>query len=72
MKSDIHYCTDWNYKTNAASVAEELHEAFGVKAKLVSGHNGIFDVIVDGELLFSKFKTGRFPEPGEVASKLKQ
>ena len=53
-------------------MAEELHNAFGVKANLVPGRSGIFDVIVDGELVFSKFKTGRFPEPGEVASKLKQ
>ena len=72
MKIDIHYCTEWNYKPNAASVAEELHNAFGVKANFVPGRGGIFDVIVDGELLFSKFKTGRFPEPGEVARKLKQ
>ena len=52
-------------------MAEELHNAFDVKANLVPGRSGIFDVIVDGELVFSKFKTGRFPEPGEVASKLK-
>lgn len=43
-----------------------------MEAKLVPGRNGIFDVIVDGELVFSKFKVGRFPEPGEVASTLKQ
>ena len=53
-------------------MAEELHNAFGVKANLVLGHNGIFDVIVDGEKIFSKFKVGRFPNPGEVTSKLKQ
>jgi len=52
-------------------VAAELLDAFGAKANLVPGSNGIFDVIVDGELLFSKFETGRFPKPGEVAGKLK-
>ncbi len=72
MKIDIHYGTDCNYKPNAASMADELREAFGVKAKLVGGHSGIFDVIVDGELVFSKHEAGRFPNPGEVASKLKQ
>jgi len=53
-------------------VAEELHDAFGLKAHLIPGHNGIFDVIVDGEKIFTKFKVGRFPNPGEVTSKLKQ
>lgn len=43
-----------------------------MEAKLVPGRNGIFDVIVDGEMVFSKFKIGRFPELGEVANKLKQ
>jgi selenoprotein W-related protein len=27
---------------------------------------GIFEVTVNGEKLFSKKETGRFPEPGEV------
>jgi selenoprotein W-related protein len=55
----------------AASVADELREAFGLKATLVGGGNGIFDVIVDGKLVFSKYETGRFPEPGEIVGKLK-
>ena len=53
-------------------MAEELHDAFGVKANLVPGRNGIFDVIVDGEKVFSKSKAGRFPGPGEVTGKLAQ
>jgi selenoprotein W-related protein len=42
-----------------------------VEAKLVPGSNGIFDVLVDQKLVFSKFQTGRFPEPGEVLQELK-
>jgi len=53
-------------------VAEELREAFGAEANLIPGKDGIFDVIVDGKLVFSKSETGRFPNPGEVTSKLKQ
>lgn len=51
-------------------MADELREALGVEAKLVPGGNGIFDVIVDGGLVFSKFETGRFPDPGEVAGRI--
>ncbi len=39
--------------------------------KLVPGRNGIFDVMVDGEMVFSKHEAGRFPNHGEVSSKLK-
>jgi len=45
----------------------ELKEALGVEAKLTKGSGGVFDVVVDGTLVFSKRDTGRFPEPGEVA-----
>ena len=31
-----------------------------------TGSKGIFDVTVDGDLLYSKHETGRHAEPGEV------
>ncbi len=71
MKIDIHYCTLWNYKPNAVSLADELHSVLGVKASLVPGGNGIFDVLADGKLVFSKSELSRFPKPGEVSNKLK-
>ena len=33
---------------------------------LIPGPRGIFDVTVNGDLIFSKFATGRHAEPGEV------
>ena len=33
---------------------------------LVTGSKGVFDVEVDGEILYSKHETGRHAEPGEV------
>lgn len=35
-------------------------------ASLVKGRDGVFEVALDGDLVFSKRKLGRFPEPGEV------
>ncbi len=32
----------------------------------VMGDKGVFDVVVDGETLYSKHETGRHAEPGEV------
>ena len=34
--------------------------------RLVTGENGVFDVTVDGDLIYSKAQTGRHAEPGEV------
>jgi selenoprotein W-related protein len=47
-----------------------LENRCGIKATLVKGRGGVFEVTWGGELLFSKKKTGRFPEPGEVANEL--
>ena len=52
-------------------MAEELKKESGSDAKLIPGSGGIFDVIVDGKMIFSKYKTGHFPGPGEVAGLLK-
>ena len=33
---------------------------------LVTGSKGVFDVVVDGDLMYSKSKSGRHAKPGEV------
>jgi selenoprotein W-related protein len=35
---------------------------------MTKGSGGVFDVVVDGTLVYSKKETGRFPEAGEVSS----
>lgn len=50
----------------------ELQKAFpGIDTKLVPGSGGIFDVMVDGKLVFSKRTAGRHAKPGEVADLIK-
>jgi len=34
--------------------------------RLVTGDNGVFNVTVDGDLIYSKAQTGRHAVPGEV------
>ncbi|MBK5331325.1 MAG: Rdx family protein [Ilumatobacteraceae bacterium] len=45
-----------------------LHDYQHVIAELtlITGSKGVFDVVVDGEVLYSKKNTGRHAEPGEV------
>jgi Rdx family len=47
------------------SLASEL-EARGHEARAVEGERSQFDVIADGELVFSKQREHRFPEPAEI------
>ena len=44
----------------------EVHEEDLATIEVVPGANGIFDVHVDGELVFTKSMLGRYPEPDEV------
>jgi len=53
-------------------LAAELKKSAGVDSKLIAGSGGVFEVTVDGALVFSKKQAGRFPEPGEIAGLLKQ
>ncbi|TFG38220.1 MAG: SelT/SelW/SelH family protein [Candidatus Aminicenantes bacterium] len=52
-------------------MAAELSEEYGADARLIKGQDGVFEVEVDGTLVFSKRKLGRFPDPGEVAKAIK-
>lgn len=48
-------------------MAAELKEALSVEPRLIEGSRGIFDVRVDGNVVYSKAQTHKFPDPGEVA-----
>jgi len=48
-----------------------LDQEFGASTRLLKGANGVFEVIVDGELVFSKKSVGRFPDDGEVAESIR-
>ena len=48
-------------------MAAELTEAFpDLEVKLIPGSGGIFEVTLDGALVFSKKRVGRHAQPGEV------
>ena len=43
-----------------------------MKSELVRGSDGIFDVVVDGERIFSKHETDRFPTHAEILEALRR
>ena len=56
----------WNYLPDAERVSAELKEMKISDIELVPEGKGIFDVEIDGKLIFSKFQSGRFPDRGEI------
>jgi selenoprotein W-related protein len=48
-------------------VAAELTEAFpDMEIKLIPSSGGVFEVTLDGAVVFSKKRVGRHAQPGEV------
>jgi selT/selW/selH-like putative selenoprotein len=56
----------------AASLAAAIEKELGLKSALVRGGDGIFDVLVDGERIFSKDESERFPSAREILALLRQ
>lgn len=48
-----------------------MKKAFSVDATLIKGSGGIFDVTLDGELIFSKHDQDRFPSNEEIEQLVK-
>jgi len=66
---EIEYCTQCRWLLRAAWMAQELLTTFESDIRCVSlvpGTGGIFEVRLDGELLFSRKEQGRFPESKEL------
>ncbi len=71
---EISYCTQCRWLLRAAWLAQELLTTFeqdlaGVTLK--PGSNGIFDITLNQQLLFSRKAAGRFPEAKEVKQLLR-
>ena len=66
MNISIEYCTQWNYDVRALSLRESIESKFGIKAELIKGSGGVFEVSLNNSLIFSKKELGRFPNENEV------
>ena len=67
MKISIEYCAMWNYLPKASSLEVELKNNFPqADISLISGGGGVFEISLNGNLIFSKKALNRFPEDGEI------
>jgi selenoprotein W-related protein len=61
----IAYCTQCNWMLRSAWMAQELLSTFGTELAeiiLVPGTGGIFEIHMDGELVWERKRDGGFPD----------
>lgn len=66
---EIKYCTQCRWLMRAVWMAQELLTTFESElgeVALVPGTGGIFEVIVDDEIIWSRKEKGRFPDIKEL------
>lgn len=71
---EIEYCTGCRWLPRGAWVQQELLQTFEEElgeVALIPGSGGVFDVRVDGTLLWSRADEGRFPELKELKQRLR-
>lgn len=71
---EIHYCTQCRWLLRAAWMAQELLGTFDGDIEsltLKPGTGGVFDIHLDGQLLWSRKNEGRFPEIAELKQLLR-
>lgn len=70
-KVHIEYCEKWNYKPEFDRVSKiilSIDSSVNISGNKHEPRTGSFEVTIDGELSFSKFKNGRFPSESEISS----
>ncbi|MDZ4098815.1 MAG: SelT/SelW/SelH family protein [Methylophilaceae bacterium] len=66
---EIEYCTQCRWLLRSAWLAQELLTTFEgdlQRVSLMPGSGGIFEIRLNGELLFSRQQAQRFPEAKEI------
>ncbi len=71
---EIEYCSQCGFLLRSAWMAQELLTTFmddlgGVT--LIPGKGGIFEVRVNGELVWSRKQEGRYPDPKELKQRVR-
>lgn len=70
MKASIEFCGMWGYEPRAVSLAALLKKHSGLEVELIKSSGGVFEVIVNGDLIYSKKQTGEFPDEMEIVKQV--
>ncbi len=70
----ITYCVPCRYQFKALEDADAILKEFGQRLnalRLVPGDDGVYDVAVDGDVIFSMDETEHFPETKELLERIR-
>lgn len=68
-KLSIEYCTKWGYLGRAVALIRKVlneHKNKISEVKLLPSSDGVFEVVLNDELIFSKKELGRHGEKDEI------
>jgi selenoprotein W-related protein len=74
VRAEIVYCTQCRWLLRAAWLAQELLSTFEKdlsEVALVPGSGGIFEVRLDGALVWSRASDGGFPDAAELKRRVR-
>ena len=69
MKIHIEFCVKWNYGPEFDRVSKEIKRIFPdatIKGNSVPPRSGAFEISLNKNLIYSKFKTNCFPSGKEL------
>ena len=75
---EITYCQPCGHQPRAVDIVNELLANYGMPlnrkltVSLKPADKGVFDVVLDGKLIFSKHQQGRFPTMDDLKTQLDQ
>lgn len=52
-------------------MADRIKEAMAVDVTLIESSGGVFEVVVDDKLVYSKKQTGEFPDEAQLVEKIR-
>ena len=73
---EITYCQPCGHQPRAMDMVNQLLAAYGMPlnrkltVSLKPADKGVFDVVLDGQLIFSKHQQGRFPTMDDLKKRL--
>ena len=53
-------------------MGDELRKNLGADIELIAGSNGVFDITLDGTMIYSKLEKGRFPQTDDILNLIKK
>ena len=71
MYIHIEFCEKWNYQPDFDRVSKQIKKIMPsaqVEGNAKLPRSGAFEVTIDEKLVYSKFKTGNFPNTGDIKS----